>query len=81
MGASPAGGVGSAGGVPLVPGVSPVDAGRVGVAGAAVGSWEAVAELTAVTMDSAAAAGTLGSPMDGILGRTGGLTFWWVSVA
>ncbi|MDO3137439.1 hypothetical protein [Mycobacteroides abscessus] len=47
-----------------------------GVLGAVVvGSWWAVAELTAVAM-SAAAAGRSGRPIDGMRGRTGDLASW-----
>ncbi|WP_237082291.1 hypothetical protein [Mycobacteroides abscessus] len=75
MGASPAGGIGAG---PLVPGVMPVLAGSEdpGVLGAVVvGSWWAVAELTAVAM-SAAAAVTSGRPIDGMCGRPADLAFW-----
>ncbi|WP_237075870.1 hypothetical protein [Mycobacteroides abscessus] len=65
-----------------MPGVMPVLAGAcaAGVLVAVlVGSWEAVAELTAVVM-SVAAAGTLGRPIAGILGRPVGLICWRCSL-
>lgn len=80
-GLSPTGGVGVTGAVPDMPGVNPVDVGACadpGVVGA-VGSWWAVAELTAVAMDSAAA-GMLGSGMLGMRGRTGDLEVCCCSV-
>ncbi|WP_235659072.1 hypothetical protein [Mycobacteroides abscessus] len=65
--------------MPDTPGVKPVDAGTLGagVLGA-VGSWWAVAELTAVVI-VAAAAGRSGTGMDGILGRPVGLICWCCS--
>ncbi|WP_237081318.1 hypothetical protein [Mycobacteroides abscessus] len=54
------------------------DPGEVGAVLAA-GSWEAVAELTAVAMDSAAA-GMLGRPIDGMRGKTGDLAAWRCSL-
>lgn len=80
IGLSPAGGVGSTGAVPEVPGVMPVDAGACEDPGevGAVGSWEAVVELTAVVM-ACAAMGRSGSGTDGTLGKAGGLTLWCCS--
>ncbi|WP_236738073.1 hypothetical protein [Mycobacteroides abscessus] len=65
-----------------MPGVMPVLAGACedpGVVGA-VGSWWAAALVTAVAMDSAAAAGRSGSGRDAILGRAGDLMFWCCSL-
>ncbi|WP_234821772.1 hypothetical protein [Mycobacteroides abscessus] len=81
-GLSPAGGAGVTGGAPLIPGVMPVLAGAcaAGVVDAAVGSWWAVAELTAVVMLSAAAVGMFGSPIDGMRGMPVGLICWCCSL-
>ncbi|WP_235660028.1 hypothetical protein [Mycobacteroides abscessus] len=74
MGASPAGGAEGTGAAPEAPGVMPVDTGTLGVLGAVlVGSWEAVAELVTAVAMSAAAAGALGSVIDGMRGSPVGL--------
>ncbi|MDB2220711.1 Uncharacterised protein [Mycobacteroides abscessus subsp. abscessus] len=69
--------------MPDTPGVEPVLAGAEdpGAVGAvlAAGSWEAVAELTAVVMDSAAM-GMSVSGMLGMRGRDGLLASWWVTL-
>ncbi|WP_235659821.1 MULTISPECIES: hypothetical protein [Mycobacteroides] len=65
--------------MPDTPGVNPVEAGACedpGVLGVWLGSWEAVALVTAVAM-SAATAGALGS---GMRGRAGGLICWRCSL-
>ncbi|WJR34084.1 hypothetical protein P3F83_01110 [Mycobacteroides immunogenum] len=68
--------------MPLTPGVSPVLTGTLGVIVlGAVGSWWAAALDTAVATDSAAAAGSPSSGMDGMRGRPAGLGGWCCSGA
>ncbi|MBN7315094.1 hypothetical protein [Mycobacteroides abscessus] len=59
--------------VPGTPGVMPMLAGTVGVLGACVGSWLAVAAETTVATDSAAATGRPSSGMLGMRGSPVGL--------
>ncbi|WP_236741157.1 hypothetical protein [Mycobacteroides abscessus] len=84
IGLSPPGVTGVTGGVPATPGVVPVLAGTVGVivalgVGAAVGSWCAVAELTAVVMVSRGMFERSGSGILGMRGSPVDFGWWWCS--